>query len=187
MRTGINLGEAADDCITQVNGTKWCMMFDMGDKGGKDGVQFYIARVLSGLKLAGFKVKNIYFYDHGGVDKNNGVTTEMGSSTWTTKDWQDFGKWWNARHFSDLIPSDCTIHMMQCYAGADNQSLLKTIASAFNCTVEGCDNVVQYGGLPAKYDPKFEKDGPDCTAGGTVWRVKPGQEPEAVKQPQSPM
>ena len=163
------------------------MMFDISGCKDIDALGMEVAKILGRLEQMQYKVKNIYFWDHGTEDDVTGkVTTQMGTVSLGETEWTGFGKWMSQARFSGYIPTDCVLHLMHCYAGADNQSLLKTIAASFNRTVEGCDNTVSLPGVPFVYDPTWEEDGPDYRPDGTVWQVKPGQQPTAIYTPPPP-
>jgi RHS repeat-associated protein len=186
---GAGFRECADDFIVTAGATKYCMMFDIGNEHGAERVYRYITEIISGLQMNQCTIKNIWFWDHGTVDAQGRVTTEMGGGgSWDATLWSGLADYMRRRGVK--LPPDCTLHLMHCNAGSGNQELLKSISDDFGLAVRGTDGL-NYFKTPDcwdpleyyVYDPTYERDGWDLTPGGTIWEAKPGQQPTVVTTP----
>jgi RHS repeat-associated protein len=169
--------EAADDFVYVKDGLTYYLYFDMNVKDPDE----FIAETLASIATRGYKVTDIYFFDHCGTDQNGDFGLEFGSETWGAVKLQAFARWINFR-YPKALPADCTINFRNCLLAseANRNGLFKNLASWFNRNVTGCSGTVDYTGL-AKYDASApEVDGPEYKFHGDLWMAKPGGQMEII-------
>jgi len=163
---GDQLKEAADDFVYEKDGLTYYLNFDMN----VSSPDTFIAGILVSLMNLGYKVTDVFFFDHCTTDTNGDFALEFGKEVWGPVKMQAFALWIN-RRYPGALPSDCTLNFRHCNVASDLE-YLKDLASWFNRNVTGCSGTVD-DLSPAVYDPSFELPGADYKFSGDLWKATP--------------
>lgn len=184
--SGAQFREAADDFITpSIKGDTYKLYFDMADIKSLSELTTFIEKRVNGLKMYGYDVTDVYFFDHSaGTD---GVVEGLyfGETVYVTAlEIEDKGK---DLAWDRILPAEATVHFRNCSIGSENnRDLLQNLATWTNRTVTGGTGLTIYSyphnnenGNINLYDPSWEEDGADYTY-GSLWGASPGGAPEEI-------
>jgi RHS repeat-associated protein len=182
---GAQFKEAADDFVVPVGGDTYALYFDIGDVENLKDLTTFIEKRLNGLKMYGYDVTDIYFFDHsGGGEDVDGLY--FGENVYITA--SEIAKYGKDLTWNRILPKSATVHFRQCYVGGeDNRDLLKNLATWTNRTVTGGTGMTTYSYpwgdienvIPNPYDPGWEQGGVDYTY-GSLWGAGPGGTPYEI-------
>ena len=186
--SGQQFKEAADDFVTpEIKGNTYKLYFDMADIKDWSEMTTFIEKRVNGLKMYGYDVTDIYFFDHctGSTEKVTGLY--FGETVYVTATQiEDKGK---DLTWDRILPEGATVHFRHCWVGNENnRDLLKNLATWTNRSVTGGTDTTEYkypwgnGQNSQPYDPGWELGGsnyPDYSY-GSLWGASPGGDPYEI-------